>query len=324
MSDPILTFSKTVEDYSDAPDSVIANILRGAVDLHCHSGPSVMPRSLNHVEAIREAEDAGMHAILFKDHYYSVTPVAKLLEEMLPDLRLNLLTGVPLNNPTGGLNPYAVDHGLKLGARIVWMPTFSAANHLRHGHRHVILPTNAEMMRPTGLTVVTDKGDLKDEVKPILDQIAEFDCVLSAGHLHISEIWPLFDEAKKRGVKRLLVNHPTFVIDATLRDIKELAGMGAYIEHSFCMFLNEAYNKKFTGAQLKALIGAAGVERTILGSDLGQAKNPHPVAGFRSVIRLCLALGYGEADIRKMISLNACQLMGLPKPQLAGAEAAAS
>jgi hypothetical protein len=204
------------------------------------------------------------------------------------------------------------------------MPTFSAANHLRHGHRHVILPTKEQMLRPTGLTVVDEKGDLKDEVKPILDQIAEFDCVLSAGHLHISEIWPLFDEAKKRGVKRLLVNHPTFVIDANLRDIKELVDMGAYIEHSFCMFINEAYTKKFKGTQLKQLITAAGVDRTILGSDLGQIKNPHPVEGFRSVIRLCLALGYGEADIRKMISLNACRLMGLPEPKLAAAPVAAA
>lgn len=322
--DPILTFSKTVEEYSDAPDAVIDNILRGAVDLHCHSGPSVMPRSLNHLQAILEAQAAGMHAILFKDHYYSVTPVAKLLEETMPDLRLNLLTGVALNNTVGGLNPYAVDHSLKLGGHIVWMPTFSAANHLRHGHRHVILPTKQEMLKPTGLTVVTEKGDLKEEVKPILDLIAESDAVLSAGHLHISEIWPLFDEAKKRGVKRLLVNHPTFVIDANLRDIKELAGMGAYIEHSFCMFINETYNKKFTGEQLKQLIEAAGVEHTILGSDLGQAKNPHPVAGFRSVIRLCLALGYDQGEIRKMIGLNACRLMGLAEPQLAVPADAAS
>ena len=27
-------------------------ILRGAIDLHCHSGPSVMPRRLDHIEAI--------------------------------------------------------------------------------------------------------------------------------------------------------------------------------------------------------------------------------------------------------------------------------
>jgi hypothetical protein len=93
--------------------------------------------------------------------------------------------------------------------------------------------------------------------------------------------------------------------------------MGAYVEHSFCMFINETYNKKFTGEQLKQLIEAAGVERTILGSDLGQAKNPHPVAGFRAVIRLCLGLGYKPEEIRKMIGLNACHLMGIPEPQLA-------
>lgn len=313
MSEPSPSMPK--ETYPDVPDAVVADLLRGAVDLHCHSGPSVMPRTLNHIEAIREAEAAGMHAVLFKDHYYSVTPVAALLKEFLTDLRLTLLTGVPLNNTTGGLNPYAVDHGLKLGARLVWMPTFSAANHIRHGHRHVILPTKTEMLRPTGLTIVTDKGDLKEEVKPILDQIAAADCVLSSGHLHISEIWPLFEEAKKRGVKRLLVNHPTFVVDANLRDIKELAGMGAYIEHSFCMFINEAYTKKFTGAELKALVAAAGIDRTILGSDLGQVNNPRPVTGFRSVIKLCLGLGYGEGDIRKMISRNACDLMGLPYPE---------
>ena len=303
------------EVYPDVPESVVDALMRGAVDLHCHSGPSVMPRSLNHIEAIKEAEEAGMHAVLFKDHYYSVTPVVELLKEYFTEMRLTVLSGVPLNNTSGGFNPYAVDHGLKLGAKIVWMPTFSAANHIRHGHRHVILPTKHEMMRPTGLTVVTDKGDLKDEVKPILDQIAEFDCVLSSGHLHISEIWPLFEEAKKRGVKRLLVNHPTFVIDAGVNDIKELAAMGAYIEHSFCMFINEAYTKKFTGAQLKQLIEAAGVDQTILGSDLGQINNPRPVPGFRSVIKLCLGLGYGEAEIRKMISHNACDLVGIARPQ---------
>ncbi len=74
---------------------------------------------------------------------------------MLPDLHITLISGVPLNNTVGGFNPYAVEHGIKLGARIVWMPTFSAANHLRHGHRHVILPTKSAMLRPTGLTVVT-------------------------------------------------------------------------------------------------------------------------------------------------------------------------
>ena len=52
---------------------------------------------------------------------------------------------------------------------------------------------------------------------------------------------PLFEEAKRRGVNRLLCNHPTFLIDASLEQISELAAMGAYVEHSICMFIPEAF-----------------------------------------------------------------------------------
>src|SRR5690606_3676129 len=75
----------------------ISELLKGAIDLHCHSGPSVMPRRLHHVDAIKEGEAAGLRAILFKDHYYSVTPVAALLDEVMPG-KVKLLTGVPCNN----------------------------------------------------------------------------------------------------------------------------------------------------------------------------------------------------------------------------------
>src|SRR3546814_15281115 len=93
------------------------------------------------------------------------------------------------------------------------MPTFSAANHLeqhrRDSHFDEKLPTPKEkLLQPTPLRALDDNGALHDELKFILDLIAEGDLVLSAGHLHISEIWPLFEEAKKRGVRRLLVNHP--------------------------------------------------------------------------------------------------------------------
>lgn len=289
----------------------VDRLIVGAIDLHCHSGPSVMPRNIDHIEAIREASQAGLRAVLFKDHYYSVTPIAALLQKHYGDLNVTLLSGVPLNNTSGGLNRYAVDHGLKLGARVVWMPTFSAANHIRHDHRHTALPTSKPMLPPTMLTVVDDMGRIKDEVKFILDQIAEHDAVLSAGHLHISEIWPLFEEAVARGVKRRMVQHPTFVIDASLKDIKELATGGAFIEHSLCMFVPESRFKIFGPPQLDELVQAGGFEQTILGSDLGQVGNPSPVTGMRSVIRMCIELGYDDAQIRKLIGGNAARLTGI-------------
>lgn len=296
----------------------IAELLKGAIDLHCHSGPSVMPRCLNHVEAIEQGEAAGLRAILFKDHYYSVTPVVALLEEVRPS-PVQLFTGVPLNNTVGGLNPYAVEHGFKLGARLVWMPTFSAANHIRHSHRKRILPTKEAMLPPRALTVVDDRGALLDDVKIILDMIAAKDAVLSAGHLHISEIWPLFEEARARGVRRLLVNHPSFLIDANHADMAELAKMGAYLEHSSCMWAG-VQGKNYTAAGLKGLIDAGGVDNTIIGSDLGQVGNPTPVEGLRYVIQMLIDLDFDDADIRKMVSSNAAKLIGL-EPLEVGPEA---
>jgi hypothetical protein len=297
-------------------EAEITALLKGAIDLHCHSGPSVMPRRLDHIEAIDEARAVGMRAILFKDHYYSATPVTELLRKHQPDGTLALLSGIALNNTVGGLNRYAVDHAIKLGGKIVWMPTFSAANHIDHHHHDKDFdkkfPTTKErMLEPTPLTVLDAGGKVLDEAKFILDLVAEADLVLSSGHLHIREIWPLFEEARARGVKRLLVNHPTYVVDANHADIKSLVAMGAYVEHSVCMFIEGSKFKFYDPAELKALITAGTVERTILGSDLGQLGNPRPVEGFRAVIGLCLDLGYSPDDIRRMISRNAATLFSI-------------
>lgn len=305
----------TNADWRKTDPGIVDRLLEGAVDLHCHSGPSVMPRELDHIEAMRDAAEAKFRAVLIKDHYYSATPITELLNAHFSDLGVMMMSGVPLNNPTGGLNRYSVDHGIKLGAKLVWMPTFSAANHIAHHKKekeNFNFPTTREkLLEPMPLTILDEDGKLLDEVKIILDLIAEADIVLSGGHLHISEIWPLFEEAQARGVKRLLVNHPTFVVDASMQDIRALTNMGAYVEHSVCMFIDSSRLKMFEPENLGPLIDAGTIDKTIMGSDLGQIDNARPVPGFRNVIETLLDMGYAENDIRKMVSQNACDLMGL-------------
>ncbi|HWW63378.1 MAG TPA: DUF6282 family protein [Sphingomonadaceae bacterium] len=301
------------ETADEALESHVSRLLVGAVDLHCHSGPSVMARDLNHLEALQEASDAGFRAMLIKDHYYSATPITALLNETHGHLNVALFSGVPLNNSVGGFNRHAVDHGIALGAKLVWMPTFSSKNHIdspfgiKAGFPHTI----KKMIPFDPLTPIDDKGEVKDEVKVILDMIAEHDIILSGGHLHVSEIFKVFEEAKKRGVKRLLVNHPSFILGATHDDIRALVAMGAYIEHSLCMFVKVSKRDPLPPEDLDELIKAGTVDRTILASDLGQRGNEHPVVGFRNVIKVCLGLGYSDEDIRKMISLNPLRLLGM-------------
>ena len=314
MNQPIA--HSTLMNWRETDPGIVDRLLVGAVDLHCHSGPSVMPRYFDHLEAMQEASSAGVRALLIKDHYYSATPVTEMLNKHFAHLHVKLFSGVPLNNTVGGLNIHAVEHGIKLGAKLVWMPTFSSRNHLDHHkqdeHFKDKFPqTKKKMLEPIPLTVVDDEGRLLPELGPILDIIAENDIVLSSGHLHISEIWPLFEEAKRRGVQRLLCNHPTYVIDASLDDITRLVGMGAYVEHSVCMFVEGSKFKFYDPPELDGLIKAGTVERTILGSDLGQVGNPRLVDGFRSVIETVLDLGYTEQQVRKMVSSNAANLIGL-------------
>ena len=299
----------------EALEERITRLLVGAVDLHCHSGPSVMARDLNHIEAMQEAAAAGFRAMLIKDHYYSATPITEMLNQAYSHLNITLFSGVPLNNSVGGFNKFAVDHGIALGAKLVWLPTFSAKNHCdsRYGIKAGFPHTTRKLLPIDPLTPLDAQGKVKDEVKEILDLIAQNDVILAGGHLHISEILPVFEEAKARGVKRLLVNHPSFIVDATHDDIRRLVAMGAYIEHSLCMFIPVAKRKRdpFPPEDLDALIKAGTVDRTILASDLGQRGADHPVVGFRNVIRICMKLGYSDEDIRKMVSSNALQLLGL-------------
>ncbi|WP_426958488.1 DUF6282 family protein [Muricoccus radiodurans] len=311
----------TFPDLSGVDEAVVAELMRGAVDLHCHSGPSVMPRQLDHRQAMEDASAAGMRAVLFKDHYYDTSPFAETFRARYPDSVAQPLGAICLNNSAGGFNPFALEPALKQGARIVWMPTVSAANHIREGARKNLLPTKGKMLKQVALTPLDPRGDVIDPVKQILDMIAEYDVIMSAGHLHISEVWTLFDEAKRRGVKRLLVNHPTYTIGATMADITELAGMGVYLEHSICMFIPNRMQCR-TSEHLMECIKAASVDKTFFGSDLGQINAPTPVEGFRQIVRVLVALGYSKEDIRKMVSTNAITLSGLNENAAPGAKAA--
>lgn len=297
-----------------ADETVVADLMKGAVDLHVHSGPSTMPRMLDHLEEVDEAARAGMRGVLFKDHYYSVGPMLPMMRRLNPHKQVEMYGSLVLNTTVGGLNPYAVDFNLKAGTRLVYMPTAHAANHIRSNFRKKRLATNVELMAPYAITVVDDRGQLLDVVKQILDLIAAHDAIISSGHLHVSEAWALFGEAKRRGVKRMIMNHPTYGLHSSMEDIRELAQLGVVMEQSACLFVDSRFNV-FPPEHLKEQIDAAGPENSSIGSDLGQVDNPSPVEGLRQAIRLCLGLGYTPAEIRMMVSENPARLVGLDLEQ---------
>lgn len=290
----------------------VDKLLVGAVDLHCHSGPAAMPRILDHHEAMMECAAARFRALVYKDHFYLGTPHAILLEKLFPDTGVRLFSGIALNNAVGGINPHAVDHAASIGAKIVWMPTLSAENHIAQasGQAKTFPKTSGKMLDPIPLSALDASGKVSDPTKQVLDLVARADIILAGGHLPASELHIVFEEARRRGVKKMIVNHPTYVVGCSDEDIRQLVALGVYMEHSICMFV-EGRSKKYGPDKLKHLIRTAGVDRTLLCSDLGLTGSPRPVDGYRAIVEILLDLQMPEGDIRKLIGSNAAELLNL-------------
>ena len=297
---------------NDNRDAEVAALLVGAVDLHCHSGPAAMPRILDHHEALMDCAAAKFSALLYKDHFYLGVSHAMILEKLFPETGVKLFSGIALNNASGGINPHAVNHAINIGAKIVWLPTLSAANHLAalSGEAKTFPKTSGKMLDPTPLSAMDQNGKLSDETKQVLDLIAEGDIILAGGHLPAAELHVVFAEAKQRGVKKMLVNHPTYIVGCSDEDIRQLVALGVYMEHSICMFV-EGKAHKYGPDKLAHLIEVAGVDHTVLCSDLGLQGSPRPIEGYRQIVRQLLDLQFAEADIRTMTSRNAAKLLNL-------------
>ncbi len=78
----MLDQNKKQDDGMPMPERVDA-LMKGSIDLHVHSGPSVMARRLDHIDELKEASAAGQKAMLIKDHYFSGAPIVNVFEPYL-------------------------------------------------------------------------------------------------------------------------------------------------------------------------------------------------------------------------------------------------
>ena len=61
-----------------------ASDLRGAIDMHVHTAPDSRARSLDALEAARQAKASGMRAIVLKNHYEFTSGWAYLVRKEVP------------------------------------------------------------------------------------------------------------------------------------------------------------------------------------------------------------------------------------------------
>ena len=293
---------------------VVARVLKGSVDLHVHPAPSPLPRRIDAVEAAQAAESIGMRAIVVKSHHHSTVTDVLALGRDLNGLPVKVFGGIALNSAVGGLNPHAVDLALKLGGRIVWFPTIGSPQHIAHhaAHPDLKFPKLAVHVREERpIDVLDENGELRPEVYDIIGLIKEHDAILASGHMAPDRILAVFEAAHAAGVRRLLVNHPNFVVEATHEQGRRFVELGAVIEHSLCMYDDRSSFYNWDIDVLLGWISAVGADRSTLGSDLGQMKNPLPSEAFTNIVGQLLDAGLGEADVEAMVRRNPARLLDL-------------
>jgi hypothetical protein len=287
------------------------DLIKDTVDLHYHSGPSPFPRRLDPVQSARHYDEHGFKAVVYKSHHHNtVMDILSIKSTVLDGLRVKVFGGIALNGLVGGLNPRAVEMCLRMGGKIVWFPTISSPPHIQHLAEGGGFPTATMKLQPEAPNSVFDEnGKLKPAVHDIIQLIKEEDAVLASGHMSPPEIFAVFRAAREAGVQRLLVLHPEFVINLSEEQGRELAQMGAYIEHEVSMYYRE--RPEFPIDRLVNWINAVGVEHTTLGSDTGQATSPLPSEVFGKVAHQLVEHGVPENDVRRMLSDNPGALIGV-------------
>lgn len=276
--------------------------MKGIIDLHYHSGPDVKPRKLNDLELMEQGVALGARAVVIKTHFSPTAGRAALVNqirrEKYPDSQFELIGGIALNRSVGGLNPFALETELKLGAKVVWLPTVDSENEFRKAGK-------------TGGIRLVENGKAVPELSPVFALIRDYDVCLQTGHPSGEECFPIVEAARKAGVQKIVVTHPEYhVVGMTLEQQKQLVrDYGVLLEREYAQPVGSRFVSNLS-SNLEA-IREIGPEHIILATDSGQVNTPFWQDAVRESIAYYRSAGIAEDDLRIMMVRNPGRMLGI-------------
>ncbi len=194
--------------------------LEVVIDIHTHSAPDSVPRSIDMIDLAKLAESRGERAIVIKSHFEPTASAAYLVHKVVPGILV--YGGIDLNLSVGGMNPVAVEHMAMITGglgRFVWMGTFDTQAQVKASKED----------RP--FVAISRNGELLPETKAVIAMIAKHHLIMATGHNSAEEDLMLIREAKRQGITQMVVTHgmltPTHM---TIEQMREAGQLGAYVE----------------------------------------------------------------------------------------------
>lgn len=275
--------------------------LAGVIDIHVHTDPDSIPRSIDAIDLARLAKSRGMRGLVLKNHYESTAALAYVVRKEVPGIEV--FGGIDLNRAVGGVNPAAIERMVLLKGgwgRVVWMPTFDAENQVHYSRED----------RP--FVSVSKDGRLLPEVLQVIGLAARHSLTLETGHSSAAECLMLVREARRQGVQHIVVTHAMLApVKMTVAQMREAASLGAYLEFVYNGLVGP--NKESTARDYADAIRQVGPASCILASDLGQVGNPLHPDGLEAFFAALLREGISQADIDRMSKTNPARALGLPE-----------
>jgi len=292
-------------------DERAPELLEGAGDPHIHTSPSLVPNRKSDIWRLVDACERWRMAfgVVKWHHGDSVTAVEVVNSVHHGPFRL--YGGLVLNAPVGGLNPYAVDVAVTLGAKIVWLPTLDADGHGRAIGQLGGFPfqqVRRTRLPETGIRIVDEGGELKAEMKDILSILSGSETVLATGHITTEEIIRLEEFIRREGLDlHLLVNHIDFSVpNLTVKDVETLSAANVWFELAY--FTVSALGHSSTEA-IKHLVETNPTAQFVLATDSGQQKNPICPEAMLDFVSLLLDGGVSKARLDLMLHRNTRELL---------------
>ena len=274
--------------------------------MHVHSNPDIRHRAYDDFELMEAAIRVGARAIVIKTHQGTTVDRAYLCNrhnEIIHhgDNDFTMFGSVTLNRQMGGLNAAAVESGLKLGAKVIWLPTQSARNNLEK--------QKGDLSK--AVEVIRD-GKIVPELQDIFQLIKDFDVVLGTGHLSPEEIFRVVEAARNAGVRKIVVTHPEWwMVGMSLEDqVRLVQDYDIILEHCFAQPMGGGKYKSNLPLNLEA-IQACGYKNVMVSTDGGQVENPFWEAALEQYIQYLADHGISEEQIFYMTHEIQTRLLNL-------------
>ena len=218
---------------------------------------------------------------------------------------------IVLNENVGGLSPFAAESAVRLGAKIIWMPTYTSAHDIQvGGYSGRMAAAYKNKLSDQGIAARGSDGKIIPALDAILEIARDADVIVATGHFSPEESVCLARRAREIGLKKFVFTHATTpFIGATDAQMLEVADLGFTVEFGWAAVMPLAHGlppKRI--AELARLIGA---QRCIMVTDAQMDWNPAPPEMMRMFIASMLRLGIEEEEIRWMVQRNPLRLSGL-------------